>query len=175
MGSVTYGNIARNDFMYLVNTEIFTVDYLNPVSVSIQQVIEKLLKHVIDVELPKNEQVKNLLHTHKLRPLIICLRTHYPDIIDYIGDIGVVDSVYFDTRYPGDSYYNITPYELNKCVEALNKTVDWFYNSVNILTLFNLYIEVTGVDDSISRFPDSKESRDLLKTLTGFKMFKVNI
>lgn len=95
-------------------------------------------------------------------------------INDFIGNIGVIDSVYFDTRYPGDSFYCIDSYELRTCYDSLNKAIDWFYSSVKLKTLYDLYIEVTGLNDTIDRFPDTEESRDLLRALTGFNYITFN-
>lgn len=78
MGQISYGCIARQEYVCLANTTLKSNDYLNTLAVSTQQIFEKLLKHVIDVELPCTPEVIRLLRTHKLRPMIICLRTHYP-------------------------------------------------------------------------------------------------
>lgn len=163
MARLSYAMYALNDLQYF-HGDVLPI---NMTAMACHEVVEKLLKHVLDVELGSASTTKDLLHTHKLPLLVKALSVKYNINRYSFRGLSQLNDFYFDGRYPGDSPFFITVDEINECIDCMNDVVSWFFQCVDMNTLFELYTAVTGVSDDISRFPDNKESRRLLLDLCG--------
>lgn len=114
---VDYYDIAVNDIKYLINN-LSIVD--NNTAVLCEQVCEKLLKSVLEVECPAST---GLLKSHNLQGIFMELSKYeiYLDID--LGKLARLQNVYFGCRYPNNSYYSISKDELNDYVDVTESTI----------------------------------------------------
>lgn len=94
-------------------------DWYNDVSVSCQQLAEYSLKAVYESILsntPTNEELR-LLDGHMLQPLGRRLNKEFGSTFN-IDDCVILQEYYFNARYPGEDFVNVTKYDAEQAVEA---------------------------------------------------------
>jgi len=105
----TYKEIAEEDFegaKKLIGFEMW-----NLAGQLLQQACEKQLKGWLE----KNNKLDiTLARTHNLRKL---LRTIGDYEEDFYKNATAVENYYFDTKYPGDDYIELTKQDINEAVE----------------------------------------------------------
>ena len=114
----TYLAIAKNDYQYAL--AVRNLGFNNNAGFTCVNTVEKLFKSVIELTVP---DCHSLLRSHNLRNLYRSIR----DIIKLDiseGDLAIMSDFYFDTRYPGDDFTEITDDELNMCYDVLGKVYD---------------------------------------------------
>lgn len=110
---VDYLYIACNDLKYLQQAMKVVTIYSNLV-VQLQQVVEKLFKHYLSCN-NVNGCYDKILKSHNLSELYdkIVENKDEWDIVDY-RMLQRLGRSYFNTRYPGDNFYEATKSEFDK-------------------------------------------------------------
>ena len=101
----TYLDIAENDLQYLESVIAMGNTFYNQLAVQCQQVAEKYLKGYLDKIASKLNEVKAGLE------------------LDTIG-LAYLTDFYYDARYPGDDFYNVTKDDFEKCLSIMYDTVN---------------------------------------------------
>lgn len=118
-----YLSIARNEYEYIVNDK--SQGFNNIKVVHCQQVCEKLLKHIIsqvclNVDIPRTRNLKRLYDNISTE---IMLSQESEDYLSTLSDF------YFDARYPGDDYVDVSDSDLNRSMnvtrEIYQKVMEW--------------------------------------------------
>lgn len=119
----SYLSIAMNEYAYTVNDK--SHGFNNIKVVHCQQVCEKLLKHVITQVCP-NEDIPRTYNLKRLYDNIseeIQVSSETEDYLSTLSDF------YFDARYPGDDYVDVSDKDLNRStnvmVEMYKKVIEW--------------------------------------------------
>lgn len=108
----SYYDIACNEFMYLCDS--LNAAYTNPAAAQAQQVAEKMIKSVAERVCVG---IEKLMESHNLRGLYDAVHNEDSDFTLNRDALSTLKDYYFDTRYPGDNFVNVTVDEL---VNALN-------------------------------------------------------
>lgn len=108
----SYGYIAQKD----LNRAYKSLDMNEPSlsALCAQQAVEKILKHYIAVK-SLDRSDKDLLKSHNNRRLATACKLD--DLGPLINGLKDFDSVYFDTRYPGESYYEVDAVNARKLLD----------------------------------------------------------
>ena len=116
-----YYSIACNDYRYLLRN--LDSDFYNNMAVACQQIVEKLLKSVL---VHVNPNAKNLLNLHNLRQIYNAINVEEKFIKLNVGELSLLND-YYELRYPGDNFTNVTHDEFKSAYEIV---IDVF-NEVN--------------------------------------------
>lgn len=119
-----YLSLAKNDMeaaKHLINIAPQNVPSL------CQQALEKILKHYI-TELVFLEDV-SVLKSHSLKKL--ARTTNIYNLNNYLIDLTDLTDYYFDTRYPGESFIEISIDEANKCYAKAEEIFNIILNEFN--------------------------------------------
>ncbi len=118
---ISYYEVACNDYRYFTNYLIIINDeYNNPLAIQAQQIVEKLLKHIVDVYCLEYDQ-KEVLRSHKLQSIYTTIRESYPEFVLKRDDLLFLSSFYFDARYPGVDYIVVDREDANRCISIVNE------------------------------------------------------
>lgn len=158
----SYGYLALNDYKYIVEN-IKSKGGHSLKCVELQQVSERILKHVIYVEMPSYPNKTDILHTHSIHGLVRCLSTKYDTSL--LRNLSNIDNVYFNCRYPSGT--NFTPDDdyLKDCLEYTQNCIKWLFTFSDINTVFDLYKELTGVEEVLS----SRHTREFLLDMSDLE------
>lgn len=119
----TYLDIAENDLQYLESVLAVGSTFYNQLAVQCQQVAEKYLKGYLDKVLVE-EDVADLLRKHNMKKIASKLNEMREDLeLDTIG-LAYLTDFYYDARYPGDDFYNVTKADFDKCLSVMYDTVN---------------------------------------------------
>lgn len=125
-----YYTIALNDFKYLeYNIGIEDEAIYNRNAILCEQVVEKLLKHLVERYCFK-EDYSALLKGHNLVKLYKAILEDNIDLHLSLGMLRTLKDYYFDANYPGDNFILITKDEL---LEAYRFTKDAVEKVANIV------------------------------------------
>lgn len=121
-----YYKIAVNDKRYY-ESACKDSEFNNNKVVACQQISEKLLKHVVyetcsDV---------TLLKTHKLRNIYMAIKQHITLPTDAENFLSTLSDFYFDDRYPGDDYINVSDEDAKLAEETMLTVYDAVTEWVN--------------------------------------------
>ena len=123
----SYIGLAKNDYDYLQATR--HLKHYNNIAVQCQQVCEKLLKAVIERTLPN---ANTELRTHNLKRMYDSIKTYIRIPREHELYLGSFSDYYFDARYPGDDFVEVSEEDVNLCLEItdnLYKVVtEWYEN-----------------------------------------------
>lgn len=123
----TYLDIAENDLQYLESVLAAGSTFYNQLAVQCQQVAEKYLKGYLD-KLLVDEDVTDLLRKHNMKKIASKLNAMKTGLeLDTIG-LAYLTDFYYDARYPGDDFYNVTKDDFNKCLSVMYDTVNKLKN-----------------------------------------------
>lgn len=111
-----YYEIAINDLQFV--EESFSLGYYNPITAQLMQVSEKLLKSVLE---RVDSNVEMLLKSHSLKSIYYRIHKIEESFILSDKDLSYLTDFYFDARYPGDSYLDVTR---EQCLECAKITYD---------------------------------------------------
>ncbi len=99
-----YYDIAYNDYQYLTAT--MHTDLYNSISVQIEQVVEKLLKSVMEAVC--NPCDKQTLNGHNLRKIYLSITKEIEDFDLDTDALSSLKDLYFDAKYPGENFIEVT-------------------------------------------------------------------
>lgn len=115
-----YYYIALEDLQYLQAT--LHLPYYNNIAVATQQVAEKMLKSVAE---RVSVDCRHLMRSHNLRALYDLVYNEYPVLPVNRGDLSMLKDYYFDAKYPGDSFVNVTEAECSQCLNTMYEVIDY--------------------------------------------------
>jgi len=119
----TYLDIAENDLQYLESVIAVGSTFYNQLAVQCQQVAEKYLKGYLD-KILVDEDVADLLRKHNMKKIASKLNSVKAGLeLDTIG-LAYLTDFYYDARYPGDDFYNVTKDDFEKCLSVMYDTVN---------------------------------------------------
>ena len=119
----TYLDIAGNDLQYLESVLATGSTFYNQLAVQCQQVAEKYLKGYLD-KILVDEDVADLLRKHNMKKIASKLNSVKVGLeLDTIG-LAYLTDFYYDARYPGDDFYNVTKDDFEKCLSVMYDTVN---------------------------------------------------
>lgn len=122
-----YLDIAENDLQYLESVLAVGNTFYNQLAVQCQQVAEKYLKGYLDKFLV-DEDVTDLLRKHNMKKIASKLNAVKTGLeLDTIG-LAYLTDFYYDARYPGDDFYNVTKEDFDKCLSVMYDTVNKLRN-----------------------------------------------
>lgn len=117
-----YLAIAKNDLRYLESNLEMKSTFYNQLSVQCQQVAEKYLKGSLE-RICLETAVPDLLRGHNLKKVASKLNDLVSGLnLDTVG-LAYLSDFYFDARYPGDDFYNVSKEEFDKCLSIMYDTV----------------------------------------------------
>lgn len=118
-----YYDLALNDRKWLLRSLQWDEDDIyNRQAVDCQQVVEKVLKGLVETaELPARE-IAELLKTHNLKKLGLVVNKEFGKYLD-ISDLAYLKDYYFEARYPGDNFICVSKEERDKCLEIMNDVI----------------------------------------------------
>lgn len=132
----TYAEIAENNLLWAkYGLDIGEkLGQYNTVVIEAQQSAEKFMKGFITDYVNINHQYDKDLSTHNLRKLALIINDFTPNkTLDpmkckYLGDW------YFDARYPGENYTEITDKEeAQRCIQIAEEIRDALYDAIKML------------------------------------------
>lgn len=106
-----YYSIACNDLrcmQFMMDGEFY-----NQISVCAQQVAEKMLKSVVEVTMPLDDNTEKIMRSHNLKLIYDKIHEQIPNFILDRHGLASLKDYYFDTKYPGDNFVNVTREECN--------------------------------------------------------------
>ncbi|MHC1749590.1 MAG: HEPN domain-containing protein [Cellulosilyticaceae bacterium] len=112
----SYYAIACNDIAYL--EVIGDTGFYNQPSALCQQIVEKLLKSIIE-KFYIDDNLTDILRSRSLKTLGRALKTTLPDINLDLKDLAYLTSYYFDTRYPSPDYHLVSKEDFEECKRIL--------------------------------------------------------
>ena len=119
----TYLDSAGNDLQYLESVLATGSTFYNQLAVQCQQVAEKYLKGYLD-KIFVDEDVADLLRKHNMKKIASKLNSMRAGLkLDTIG-LAYLTDFYYDARYPGDDFYNVTKDDFEKCLSVMYDTVN---------------------------------------------------
>jgi HEPN domain-containing protein len=128
----SYYDIAVNEYQYFQHVKtIVNSDFNNPLAIQAQQIVEKLLKHIIESYCQDNN-VTQLLRSHKLHSIYMTIHRIHPQFQLNRDDLIFLSSFYYDARYPGVDYVKVKKEDAIRCirvVEEVKEKVDEFIES----------------------------------------------
>lgn len=172
MGKVSYGFTAINDYYYfqaVVNVKPCNKAY-NPCLISLQQIAEHLLKHVVETEFELDSNIKSLLHSHSLLKLVKQVKQHYPDIVKSIKPLALLDTCYFAARYPGNDYIQYDFDDYKQGIDEMLSILKWFIFETDINTVLPVCNSIKNLEDKVERF---EKDRQLLWDLLSLDLPKL--
>lgn len=105
MSSKSYYEIALNDYRFLAT--IRDGDFYNKIGIECQQIAEKFLKYLYVTYIDVSEQEERFIKTHSVYKIAIQLNKHLDTSFAY-SSLAILTDYYYDTRYPGDEYIDLT-------------------------------------------------------------------
>ena len=115
MSISNYYALAKNDYLYLKGKS--DLELYNNTAVQAQQVVEKYLKHLVDVFCFDHLEADNSLKTHNLVKLNKVLIESGIDLVLDKGKISILKDYYFGAKYPGDNFIWVSKDEADECIE----------------------------------------------------------
>lgn len=116
-----YYYVACNDLKFL--NDIRTLEHYNSIAIQSQQVSEKFLKSICEIVVPGEEYRR----THNLARLFQSIVEVIPDEPNGLNimELSYLTDFYFDARYPGDDYVDVTKDTCKQCLDIMDKVVSW--------------------------------------------------
>ena len=118
-----YLSIALNDYEYALRSRY--PGFNNNIVSQYQQVCEKLLKYVITCTVPQSD----LLRSHNLKRLYDVVKQEIVISRESELFLSVLTDFYFDARYPGDDFVNVsdedTDFAYKTMVELHDSVIKW--------------------------------------------------
>lgn len=119
MCTVNYYTVACNELKYFINSYENTTDnYYNPVAVQAQQIVEKLLKHIVD-EYCAEDNCTDVLRSNKVQLIYDTITKRSPEFKLERQELSDLSDFYLNTRYPTVDYTLVSKETADKCVEVV--------------------------------------------------------
>lgn len=118
---MTYIQLAHKKAEFL--DELFALavkhNWYNEVAVNCQQLAEYSLKAAFEnnLSMDSSDNDLKLLDGHKLVPLARRLNVIYGNVFN-TDDCSILQEYYFNARYPGEDFINVSQYDAEHAVEA---------------------------------------------------------
>lgn len=106
-----YYDIACSDLLcmqFLLDSGCY-----NQISVHAQQTAEKMLKSVMELAVPPDNDTERIMRGHNLRQIYDKIHAFLPDFELNRHELSSLKDYYYDTKYPGDNFTNVTQEECN--------------------------------------------------------------
>lgn len=113
--SKTYYDIALNEYQYLQHNLGISTNRNNPNAAFCQQISEKMLKHILSDIDPSAQE----LRIHNLKKINASLKRNNVNLQCNDLELAYLTDFYFDARYPGDDYIDVSDEDLQKCVDIM--------------------------------------------------------
>ena len=111
----TYKDIAEEDFKSAKG--LIDLEMWNPAGQHLQQACEKQLKGYLE----ENNKLDIVLsRTHNLRKLVREIGGYETD---FYKTAALVENYYFDTKYPGEDYIELTKQDIETAIEFYNDLI----------------------------------------------------
>ena len=132
MNQNNYLGRGINDYLYAKNNlkDHTQAEYNWPV-VILSQAAEKLLKAIVETKLVDDSSCIALMRTHNLRTITSKISEKFPSSHFSSKDCKWLGDFYFDARYPGDDFIQVT---LDDALEALKIVEDILLETEKLLT-----------------------------------------
>ena len=117
-----YYDIAYNNLLYLEYT--FATNYYNDITVGAEQIAEKMLKSVLELVCDENDDIDKLLHSHNLRAIYDRIHRECDSFCLDRGHLSILKDYYFDAKYPGDNFVDVTEEECRECIEVMYDVIE---------------------------------------------------
>lgn len=119
--TITYIKTAENDYAFIKkNVEEGAIS--NVLAYTMQNICERYLKGAIVCLGLESSCKQKEMSSHSLRKICKVLKEYPPNEISLNYDtVYKADGYYFDTRYPGDDYFEVDESDILACWEALNE------------------------------------------------------
>lgn len=120
----TYLGRGINDYLYAKKsiTSQSCYDYNWPAVICAQSV-EKILKAVIESKFADQPDCISVMRTHNLRTIVNRILTRYPESNISSRDCKWLGDFYFDARYPGDDFVEVTKEDAEEALEIVESTI----------------------------------------------------
>lgn len=117
----SYYDIAERDYQYFMQYQnIIDPEYNNPLAIQAQQIVEKLLKHIIECYC-QEEDPREILRSHKLQSIYLTINRIYPEFQLNRNDLLFLSSFYYDARYPGVDFIMVNEEDAIRCVQIVEE------------------------------------------------------
>lgn len=143
MNNNDYYSIAYDDLLFL--QDILNTEHFNKIAIEIQQIIEKLLKSVVE-RVATVASDDGIMRTHNLRQLYQAINKEVPKFQLNSGTLSIIKDYYFECKYPGDNYYKATKEDCTEALEMMYevwKQVNEFRESLG-LDVFDYQVKLLG-------------------------------
>ena len=114
-----YYSIAMTDLLFLQHS--LDTEFYNQITIQCQQVVEKLLKSVLEIVSP---QAQKLFGSHNLRSIATEIANNGVSLNVSIKDFAVLKDYYFESRYPGADFLIATRTDCEQALITVYDTVD---------------------------------------------------
>lgn len=127
-----------DDYKTLI--DLIPLKRYNHIAVFSQQVVEKLLKHIVYEFCVGEEGADTALNKHNLRKLHSIIMNRGIDLGIDRKDLTFIEDYYFEARYPGDNFIVVNEFDANECVDI----VEFVKNKVGDFLSRNSYCSKCG-------------------------------
>lgn len=116
----SYLGRGRSDYLYAKAGMSVGEEYgdYNGVASMCAQAAEKYLKAVIEKCIFREDAI-SLLKSHNLRLILNVIKEEYPDVKITARDVKWLGDFYFDARYPGDNFVEVSRQDALECLEMV--------------------------------------------------------
>lgn len=119
-----YYFIACNDYKFLLRN--LDSDFYNNMAVECQQICEKALKSIL---VYVNPDAKSIINSPNLKHIYNAINENEEVINLDIAKLSLLKDYYFDARYPGDNFTNVSKEEFEMAysilIDVLNEVNKW--------------------------------------------------
>lgn len=118
----SYLGRGRSDYLYAKAGMSVGEEYgdYNGVASMCAQAAEKYLKAIIE-KCVFGEDTISLLKSHNLRAILNAIKEVYPNIDIATKDVKWLGDFYFDARYPGDNFIQVSREDALECLGLVEK------------------------------------------------------
>ena len=115
-----YISLALNDRKFLLQFLIDDENAFNRQAVDCEQVVEKLMKGVLEnIEMDDFRLKGDLLHSHNLKKIGNVIN-EYLHINLSLESLAYLKDFYYEARYPGDDFIVVSKSMRDRCLEIMN-------------------------------------------------------
>lgn len=112
-----YYGVAINDYNYFVRQ--LSLNSHNHTAIQAQQVVEKLLKHLVSIFCVEHTEANNVINKHSLKKINSILKECDVDLDIDLKDLTFLQDYYFDARYPGYDFVVVSEEEAKLCIDIV--------------------------------------------------------
>lgn len=117
----SYYDIAERDYQYFMQYKnMIDPEYNNPLAIQAQQIVEKLLKHIIESYCQEDDP-REILRSHKLQSIYLTIKRIYPEFQLNRNDLLFLSSFYYDARYPGVDFIMVNREDAIRCIQIVEE------------------------------------------------------